>query len=77
MQVGFTAQKTITVTQHKPMQHTDVAPINAISVLLMIALPLVVISAIVAYQKHQATILRRRIQHLNHIWQLDSSQRLS
>ena len=76
MQVGLSTQKTAAIVQCKPMQHTDFAPINAISVLLTIALPVVVIGAIVAYQKHRTTILQQHIQRLNRVWQLDSSKNL-
>ncbi len=77
MQPGLSTQKTVTVTQHKPIQHTDVAPINAISVLLVLLLPVVVIGAIAGYRKRKATVLQQRIQRLNRLWQLDSSKNLS
>ena len=77
MQVGFSTQRVVTAPQHNPIQHTDVGSINAISVSLAIALPIIVIGAIVTYRKRQTTILRRRIQHLNQLWQLDSSKNLS
>ena len=77
MQVGFSTQRTFTTTQHSSIQHTDVVSINAINVSLAIALHVVVISAIVSYRKHRITVLRRRIQHLNRIWQLDTSKKPS
>lgn len=77
MQSGLSTYKTVAIAQHKPTQRTDVAPINVINVLLTIALPIVVISAIAGYRKHRATVLRRQIQCLNRVWQLDSSKNLS
>ena len=77
MQVGLSTQKTVTTTQYNPTQQADVARSNAINGLIAIALPLVVIGAILAYQKHKSTVLQRRIQRLNRLWQLDTSKNLS
>jgi hypothetical protein len=77
MQAGLSTQKTVTTMQHNPTQHIDVVPLNTISVLLTIALPVIAIGAIVAYRKHRATVLRRQIQLLNQLWQLDTSKNLS
>ncbi|NJO40764.1 MAG: hypothetical protein HC769_02555 [Cyanobacteria bacterium CRU_2_1] len=68
---------TSTSTPPNPTPQTDVARSNTIISSLAIVLPVVVVCAIVGYRKYRATILRRRIQRLNQLWQLESSQKLS
>jgi MFS-type transporter involved in bile tolerance (Atg22 family) len=77
MQAGLYSQKTVTTTQHNPTQHTDVAPINVISVSLTITLLVIVLGAIVAYRKHKARVLQQRIHRLNRLWKLDASKKLT
>ena len=78
MQTGSHISITVTPTQYNPTRSTDVALSNAISGILIIFFPTVVICAIVVYRrKHRATVRQRRIQHLHRLWQLDSSKKLS
>ena len=77
MQNSSSLHKTSTSTQPHPTQPSDVAATNALIGSLAIALPVVVICAIAAYRKHQSTLMQRRVQRLNRIWQLDSSKNLS
>jgi len=76
MQSAFYSQRTVLSPPYSPTQQADMARLNSISGLLAIALPIIVIGAIVAYQKHKAIVLRRYVQYLNQLWQLDSSQKL-
>ncbi len=77
MQVSLHGQRTVPSPQYSPTQQADIAHLSTISVSLAIALHVVVISAIVAYRKYKATVLRQRVQHLNHLWHLDSSRKLT
>lgn len=76
MQGGSRIQKTVISTQHNPAQPTDITPTNAPLGSLTIALSVGVVCAIVGYRKHRATVLRRQIECLNRIWQLDSRKKL-
>jgi hypothetical protein len=69
--------KIVTSTQPDSTPQPDLVLTNVVSGSLAIALPVVLICAIVGYQKHKAAVLRRRIQRLNRLWQLDSSEKLS
>ncbi|KAM3098067.1 hypothetical protein ACKFKG_06490 [Phormidesmis sp. 146-35] len=64
-------------TQHHSVQPTNVAAVNVVLGSLAIAFPIVVGCAIVSYRTHRAMVVRRQIQRLNRIWQLDSSNNLS
>lgn len=77
MQSGLSTYKTVTSTQHNSAHQADIARSNAIISSLTIALAVVVIGAIVTYRKHKATVLQRRMQRLNRLWQLDTSKNLS
>jgi hypothetical protein len=68
---------TSTPTPTPPTPQTDVAQSNPIISSLAIVLPAVVLCAIVGYRKYRAMILRRQIQRLNQLWQLDISKNLS
>lgn len=70
-------QKTIAITPHNLTQPTDIVRSQTISGLLVILLPIVMVSAIVGYRKHQATVMQQHIHRLNQIWQLDSTEQLS
>jgi hypothetical protein len=74
---GGSIQKTVIPTQYSPAQQADIARSQVISISLIILLPVVMLCAIVGYRKRKTLVLQRRIQHLNRIWQLDSSQNLS
>jgi MFS-type transporter involved in bile tolerance (Atg22 family) len=76
MQSSLSTYKPITSTPHNLTQQADIARSNAISGLLVI-LFVVVVGAIVGYQKHRSTIMQQRIQHLNRIWQLDPKRKPS
>ncbi len=67
----------VTFTQHHPTPPADVAATNAVIGVVAIALPIVLFCAIVAHRKHKATVMQQRIQRLNRLWQLDSSETLS
>jgi len=69
-------QSTSTSVQHNPTSQINVG-VNPVGVALTIALPVVVICAIVGYRKYRATVLRRRVKLLNQIWQLDALKKLS
>ena len=76
MQSAFYSQRTVPSPQYSPTQQADIARLNAINGLLVITLTLIVVGAIVGYRAHKATVLQRRVQRLNRIWQLDSSKNL-
>ena len=69
--------KTNTSTQPNPTLQPDFALSNTISGSLTIILPAIVICAIMGRRKYRTTILQRRIQRLNRLWQLDSNKKLS
>lgn len=69
-------QRTITSTQQNSTQQAEVGRSQAISSLLVILVPIVIVCAIVSYRKYKATVMQQRIQCLNQLWQLDSSKRL-
>lgn len=76
------ALKTTTSSQlnSTPLNSTpqsDIALLNVVYGLLAIALPLVLVCTIVGYRKYRAALLQWKIQRLKHIWQLDSSKKLS
>ncbi len=77
MQNSSSIHKTSTSTQHTLVQPTDVAATNALIGSLAIALPIAVLCAIVGRRKYQSTLMQRRVQRLNRIWELDSSKNLS
>lgn len=60
---------------HHPIQPANLVPSIAMSGLL-IMLPVVVVSAVVSYRKYRSTVLQRRIQRLNRLWQLDTHRKL-
>lgn len=69
--------KTGTSTKPNSTSQTDAALFNVMGGLLAIALPLILVCAIVGYRKYRAKILRQRVQRLNRQWQLGSSKELS
>jgi len=77
MQVGIQIQRTIPSAQYKPAQQVDVTQSNTISGLVILLLPFVVTCVIMGYRKHKAMVRQQRIQHLNQLWQLGSSKKLS
>jgi hypothetical protein len=77
MQGNSSTLKTVSSTHHNVAQQTHLAPINTISGLLAIALPVVVVCAIVGYRRHRARVIQWQIQRLNRLWQLDCSEKLS
>ncbi|MBI4780712.1 MAG: hypothetical protein HY785_05255 [Oscillatoriophycideae cyanobacterium NC_groundwater_1537_Pr4_S-0.65um_50_18] len=77
MQSGVSTFNPVTSIQNNSTQHTNIALIDVFSVMMAIAFPAVVIVAIGSYRKHRARVLRRQIQHLNRVWQLSSSQKMS
>lgn len=77
MQSSLSAYKTITSPQYSSTQQADIAQANAIMASLVIALPIVVVCAIVGYRKYRATVMQQRIKRLNRLWQLDASHKLS
>lgn len=77
MQSGLRTQKTITTTAHSHAQQADIARSDAISGLLVILIPVFVYCTIVGYRKYRTTLVQRHIQHLNRLWELDSSKKLS
>lgn len=78
MQSSPSLLKAAPATQSNLTLKTDFARVNTINASLLIALPVVLICAIVAYRKYRTMILQRRIQRLNQLWHLDStSKRLS
>jgi hypothetical protein len=77
MQVIVSSPNTGTSIHPNPILQTDIVPSNTMSGLVAIAFPVIVIGAIVGYRKYRAAVVRQHIQHLNRLWQLDSSQELS
>lgn len=77
MQGNTSNYKTVTSTQYNSTQPTDIARSTAISGFFVILLPVVVIGAIVGYRKCKAMVLQQRINRLNRLWQIDSSQKLN
>jgi|GEM_PF-1010250 len=69
-------QRTGTSIEHNPTSQTNVPSIDPIGLALTIAFPVLVICAIVGYQKYRATVLRRQIKLLNRVWQLGSLKKL-
>lgn len=70
-------QRTGTSVQENSTSQTNVGAIDPVGLALTIAFPVVVICAIVGYRKYWATVLRRRINRLNQIWQMDSLKKRS
>jgi hypothetical protein len=70
-------QESATSTTHPSTQQADIAHSNIVSGLLAILFPIVALGAIAICRKHQARLMRQRIQRLNQIWQLNSSETLS
>jgi len=60
-----------------PTSQPNGGEINPLELALTIAFPVSVIFAIVGYRKYRATVLRRRIKHLNRIWQIASLKKRS
>lgn len=76
MPTNLRTYKTVPSPPHSTYQQAVEARSQIISGVLVILLPVVVVCAIVTYRKHKAVIMQRRIQHLNQLWQLDSSKSL-
>jgi hypothetical protein len=67
-------QRTISSTAYSPTAQTAGVLSPAVNGLLAIALPVMMLCAMVGYRKCQAAVLQRRIKYLNRLWQLDSSK---
>lgn len=69
---NLNVQRTSTSVPHNPALNRTSGEVDPVGLTLMIAFPVLVIYAIVGYRKHRASVLRRRINLLNRIWQLDA-----
>lgn len=77
MHNSLSTYKTISTTPYNSIQQANIAQAQAISGLLVILLPAVMVCAIVGHRKRKGIVLQQQIQRLNQIWQLDSSKKLS
>jgi hypothetical protein len=77
MSSGSYRYKTITSTQHNLAQKTDIARVNAVSELLLLLFPVMIICAIAGYRRYRSLTLQRQINVLNRLLQLDCDKNLS
>jgi len=77
MRSSSSVQSTASSAPHNLVPPKDLKATESIIIILTIAVPVVVLGAIRCYQKHQTTRMQQRIQYLNYLWQLNSSENLS
>lgn len=77
MQSNLSTHRADISTQLNSTQATNITPVNALISSLMIAIPVVVITAVARYRKYRVMVIQKRIQRLNRLWQLDISKNLS
>ena len=74
MPTNLRTYRTVPSTPYLVDQHMAEARSQIISGLFVILVPLIVVGAIVGYRKYKARMTQQQIQHLNRLWQLDSSK---
>ena len=77
MRSGSNSQQTVVSTQSSLAQATHFSETNVLISSLAIALPIVVVCAVLRQRNHRATVMRQRIKLLNRLWQLNSNPKLS